>query len=74
MLSNYASERDPIIIMKDVTFAEVKCLIEFMYKGEINVEHVSSPVAFLPSLILYLLTCIPSVFTGQSTLVAEDRR
>ncbi|XP_037940937.1 protein tramtrack, beta isoform-like [Teleopsis dalmanni] len=39
VLSNYASERDPIIIMKDVTFAEVKCLIEFMYKGEINVEH-----------------------------------
>ncbi|XP_017064123.1 sex determination protein fruitless [Drosophila eugracilis] len=43
VLSNYASERDPIIIMKDVTFAEVKCLIEFMYKGEINVEHASLP-------------------------------
>eukprot|EP00099_Drosophila_melanogaster_P016532 NP_572279.1 uncharacterized protein Dmel_CG3726, isoform A [Drosophila melanogaster] len=43
VLSNYASERDPIIIMKDVTFAEVKCLIEFMYKGEINVEHSSLP-------------------------------
>lgn len=41
VLTNYASDRDPIIIMKDVTFADVKCLIEFMYKGEINVEHVS---------------------------------
>ncbi|XP_036318356.1 longitudinals lacking protein, isoforms H/M/V isoform X2 [Rhagoletis pomonella] len=41
VLTNYASERDPIIIMKDVTFADVKCLIEFMYKGEINVEHAS---------------------------------
>lgn len=44
VLTNYASERDPIIIMKDVTFADVKCLIEFMYKGEINVEHVSTIV------------------------------
>ncbi|XP_054727128.1 modifier of mdg4 isoform X1 [Anastrepha obliqua] len=41
VLTNYASERDPIIIMKDVTFADVKCLIEFMYKGEINVEHAN---------------------------------
>ncbi|XP_055846473.1 protein bric-a-brac 1 isoform X2 [Episyrphus balteatus] len=41
VLTNYASERDPIIIIKDVTFADVKCLIEFMYKGEINVEHAS---------------------------------
>ncbi|XP_022227467.2 protein bric-a-brac 1-like [Drosophila obscura] len=43
VLTSCASERDPIIIMKDVTFAEVKCLIEFMYKGEINVEHASLP-------------------------------
>ncbi|XP_055910331.1 protein bric-a-brac 1 isoform X2 [Eupeodes corollae] len=41
VLTNYASERDPIIIIKDVTFSDVKCLIEFMYKGEINVEHAS---------------------------------
>ncbi|XP_067641488.1 longitudinals lacking protein, isoforms H/M/V isoform X2 [Eurosta solidaginis] len=41
VLTNYASERDPIIIMKDVTFSDVKCLIEFMYKGEINVEHAN---------------------------------
>lgn len=40
ILTNYASERDPILIMKDAKFADVKCLIEFMYKGEINVEHV----------------------------------
>uniref|UniRef100_A0A1A9WVD4 BTB domain-containing protein n=1 Tax=Glossina brevipalpis TaxID=37001 RepID=A0A1A9WVD4_9MUSC len=41
ILTNYASDRDPIIIMKDVTFADIKCLIEFMYKGEINVEHAN---------------------------------
>ncbi|XP_065363614.1 protein tramtrack, beta isoform isoform X2 [Calliphora vicina] len=41
VLTNYASERDPIIIMKDITFADIKCLIEFMYKGEINVEHAN---------------------------------
>ncbi|KAL5276694.1 hypothetical protein ACFFRR_002113 [Megaselia abdita] len=39
LLSNYATEKDPIIIMKDAKFFEVKCLIEFMYKGEINIEH-----------------------------------
>ncbi|XP_058977902.1 protein tramtrack, beta isoform isoform X2 [Musca domestica] len=41
VLTNYASERDPIIIMKDISFADIKCLIEFMYKGEINVEHAN---------------------------------
>ncbi|GLV44254.1 uncharacterized protein CBL_12450 [Carabus blaptoides fortunei] len=25
--------------MKDVKFVDIKCLVEFMYKGEINVEH-----------------------------------
>lgn len=41
ILTNCSSEKDPIIIMKDCKFADIKCLIEFMYKGEINVEHVS---------------------------------
>lgn len=32
-------EKDPIVIMKDVKYIDIKCLVEFMYKGEINVEH-----------------------------------
>ncbi|XP_055586496.1 uncharacterized protein LOC129739126 [Uranotaenia lowii] len=36
-----SSEKDPIIIMRDAKFEDIKCLIEFMYKGEINVEHGS---------------------------------
>lgn len=36
-----ATEKDPIIIMRDAKFEDIKCLIEFMYKGEINVEHGS---------------------------------
>lgn len=38
ILSQY-EEKDPILIMKDVKFVDIKCLVEFMYKGEINVEH-----------------------------------
>lgn len=34
-------EKDPIVIMKDMKYVDVRCLVEFMYKGEINVEHVS---------------------------------
>lgn len=41
ILTNCCSEKDPIIIMRDAKFADIKCLIEFMYKGEINVEHGS---------------------------------
>ncbi|XP_046687304.1 uncharacterized protein LOC124372925 isoform X2 [Homalodisca vitripennis] len=37
-------ENNPIVILKDVRFADIKALVEFMYKGEINVEnsHLSS--------------------------------
>ncbi|KAK9878964.1 hypothetical protein WA026_003783 [Henosepilachna vigintioctopunctata] len=38
ILSQY-EEKDPILIMKDVKYVDIKCLVEFMYRGEINVEH-----------------------------------
>lgn len=38
LLSQY-EEKDPILIMKDVKYVDIKCLVEFMYRGEINVEH-----------------------------------
>ena len=31
--------RHPIVILKDVHFSELRTLIEFMYKGEVNVEY-----------------------------------
>lgn len=31
--------RHPIVILKDVRFSELKTLVEFMYKGEVNVEY-----------------------------------
>ncbi|XP_065092501.1 uncharacterized protein LOC135713325 [Ochlerotatus camptorhynchus] len=41
LLTNCSTEKDPIIIMRDAKFEDIRCLIEFMYKGEINVEHGS---------------------------------
>lgn len=54
ILTNHANERNPIIIMKDARFNEIKCLIEFMYKGEINVEHVR--VLFSSNLLKHFLS------------------
>lgn len=31
--------RHPIVILKDVRFIELRTLIEFMYKGEVNVQY-----------------------------------
>jgi len=35
-------EKDPVVILKDCKFVDIKALVEFMYKGEINVENVST--------------------------------
>lgn len=42
-------ENNPIVILKDVKFTDIKALVEFMYKGEINIDHVSE--------IYFKLTC-----------------
>ncbi|XP_039298489.1 zinc finger and BTB domain-containing protein 49 [Nilaparvata lugens] len=31
--------RHPIVILKDVCFAELRTLVEFMYRGEVNIEY-----------------------------------
>lgn len=31
--------RHPIVVLKDVQFAELRDLVEFMYRGEVNVDH-----------------------------------
>lgn len=46
LLTNVSTDKDPIIIMRDCKFSDIKSLIEFMYKGEINVEHVSNFFCF----------------------------
>lgn len=33
-------ENKAIVILKDVKFSDIQALVSFMYKGEINVEHV----------------------------------
>lgn len=52
ILSQY-EEKDPILIMKDVKYIDIKCLVEFMYKGEINVEHVSTIKLDMPTIPNY---------------------
>lgn len=32
-------DKHPIILLKDVTFFELQCVIEYMYKGEVNISH-----------------------------------
>lgn len=32
-------EKNPIVILKDVKFADIRALVEFMYRGEINIDH-----------------------------------
>lgn len=46
ILTNRYTDKDPIVIMKGCKFDDIRCLIEFMYKGEINVEHVSCQFSF----------------------------
>lgn len=31
-------EKHPIVILKDITFADMKCLLDFMYRGEVSVD------------------------------------
>ena len=40
IFSEYA-EKNPIVILKDVKYMDMKSLVNFMYRGEINVQNVS---------------------------------
>ena len=44
--SSFLLDKHPVIIMKDVDFDILKCLVEYMYKGEANV-----PQQMLPAFI-----------------------
>jgi hypothetical protein len=40
----YPQQNSTLVILKDMKFADVQAIIEFMYQGEINVAHVSLEV------------------------------
>lgn len=65
ILTNCNSEKDPIIILKDVKFMDIKYLVEFMYKGEINVEHVSRHL-----IIYFLVFFLIQIFLLQNNLAS----
>ena len=39
-------EKNQIVILKDTTYDDVFCLVEFMYRGEINVAQVRKQCGF----------------------------
>jgi len=41
VFSEYPMQNSTLVILKDMKFADVQAIIEFMYQGEINVAHVS---------------------------------
>lgn len=57
-------ENNPIVILKDVRFADIKALVEFMYKGEINVENVS--FVFFYILCFFSFIILTDVYTAYS--------
>lgn len=74
ILSQY-EEKDPILIMKDVKYVDIKCLVEFMYKGEINVEHVSITDLFIlhESVVLVILVSLSRIVFCGIDLVNKYR-
>lgn len=52
--------KDPIILMRDCRFEDVKALIDFMYRGEINVERVSGVPLRLSNHQLLIIVCCNS--------------
>ncbi|XP_053682053.1 protein tramtrack, beta isoform isoform X3 [Sabethes cyaneus] len=64
--------RHPIVILKDVRFAELRTLVDFMYKGEVNVEYcqLSELLKTAESLKVKGL----AEMTNQNTTLAEPKR
>ncbi|XP_055587351.1 protein tramtrack, beta isoform [Uranotaenia lowii] len=64
--------RHPIVILKDVRFAELRTLVDFMYKGEVNVEYcqLSALLKTAESLKVKGL----AEMTNQNTALAEPKR
>lgn len=73
LLTNVSTDKDPIIIMRDCKFSDIKALIEFMYKGEINVEHVSTLRNSI-HFYFFLLNNKPLTLTGKLSVLTKDCR
>uniref|UniRef100_A0A1B0APE0 BTB domain-containing protein n=1 Tax=Glossina palpalis gambiensis TaxID=67801 RepID=A0A1B0APE0_9MUSC len=65
-------EKHPIVILKDVRFAELQTLVEFMYKGEVNVQYcqLSALLKTAESLKVKGL----AEMTNQNTALREPER
>lgn len=40
VFTEYPQQNSTLVILKDMKFADIQAIIEFMYQGEINVAHV----------------------------------
>ena len=47
-------EKNQIVILKDTTYDDVFALVEFMYRGEINVAQVSAHFFLVPIFFFFL--------------------
>lgn len=61
--------RHPIVILKDVRFAELRTLVDFMYKGEVNVEYCQ-----LSALLKTAESLKVKGLAEQSTALSEPKR
>lgn len=68
--------RHPIVILKDVCFAELRTLVEFMYKGEVNVEYcqLSALLKTAESLKVKGLAEMTNLNSTTSTSIKKERQ
>ena len=47
LLSQQTADKQPIVFLKDVTFADLRAIVDYMYRGEVNVseDHLISFLA-----------------------------
>ncbi|XP_029712660.2 uncharacterized protein LOC109428579 isoform X2 [Aedes albopictus] len=62
----------PIVILKDVPFAELRTLVDFMYKGEVNVEYCQLPALLQTAESLKVKGL--AEMTNQNSTLAEPKR
>lgn len=67
--------RHPIVILKDVCFAELRTLVEFMYKGEVSVEscQLSALLKTAESLKVKGLAEMTNLNSTGSTTIRRER-
>ncbi|XP_062539414.1 protein tramtrack, beta isoform isoform X4 [Armigeres subalbatus] len=62
----------PIVILKDVPFTELRTLVDFMYKGEVNVEYCQLPALLQTAESLKVKGL--AEMTNQNSALAETKR